>query len=195
VSAAADALTPLVSELDTIGRPLSAGFAALPLQDDPYRRLWQVAGTLREHRGDGHVIALAALEIGGITTLVMRAGVDLTADSIRKARGWTEEEWDAEGLRLIDRGLLDADRRITRAGADLLDQAEHMTNRLAVGPISTLSDAEILRVAERLYPISLAVTPLFPKPTPVGMPGTWNAAADPEALEIPQTPTAETPTV
>src|SRR3984885_11673046 len=91
VERAAAALAPLVDNLDLIGRPLAAGFASLPLEDDPYRRLWQVAGTLREHRGGGHVIAIASLEIAGITTLLLRSGVDLDAASMQKARGWTVE--------------------------------------------------------------------------------------------------------
>ena len=189
VTAAADALTPLVSNLDTIGRPLSAGFAAIPLSDDPYRRLWQVAGTLREHRGDGHVIALASLQIGGIMTLLLRAGVDLDAESMKKARGWTDEEWDAEATRLIDRGLLDADRKITPAGADLLDRAERLTNELAVGPIACLTDDEIRSIAANVYPVASAVSSLFPRPNPIGMPLSWNPDADPDADQIAASPT------
>jgi len=190
VTAAADALTPLVANLDTIGRPLSAGFAALPLQDDPYRRLWQVAGTLREHRGDGHVIALASLQVGGITTLVLRAGVDLDAESMKKARGWTDEEWDAEAARLVDRGLLAADRKITSAGAELLERAEQLTNELAVGPIASLSQDEIRAIAASVYPVASAVSSLFPRPNPIGMPLSWNSDADPDATEVAVSPTS-----
>ncbi len=188
VAAAAEALTPLVGDLDTIGRPLSAGYAALPLQDDPYRRLWQVAGTLRENRGDGHVIALASLGIGGITTLVMRAGVDLDRDGVRKARGWTEEEWDAEASRLIDRGWLDSDRRITASGATLLERAEQLTNTLALGPIAALTDDEVRTVAVALHPIASAVSALFPRPNPIGMPLSWDPEADPDAEAIAGSP-------
>jgi hypothetical protein len=189
IAAAADALTPLVENLDTIGRPLSAAFSALPLEDDPYRRLWQVAGTLREHRGDGHVIALVSLGISGLTTLVLRAGVDLDATSMKKARGWTDEEWEAEAESLVKRGLLAPDRRITPAGADLLDHAEALTNRLAVGPLSSLSDDDIRSVAATLYPIVSAVASLFPYPNPIGMPVSWDPAADPEAGLIAESPT------
>ena len=185
---AADALTPLLAGLDTIGRPLAAGYAALPLEADPYRRLWQVAGTLREHRGDGHVIALASLGIAGITTLVLRAGLDLDATSMKKARGWTDAEWDAEAARLVSRGLLNADRRIAPAGIDLLARAEELTNQLAVGPIADLDDAEILAVARRLAPVTNAVSSLLPQPNPIGMPVSWDPDADPEALLIAASP-------
>jgi len=181
---AADALTPLVADLDTIGRPLAAAFAALPLEDDPYRRLWQVAGTLREHRGDGHVAALVTLEIAGITTLVLRSGLDLDAQSMQRARGWSDEEWSAEAQRLAARGLLDDERRTTPAGVALLDQAEELTNRLAVGAIKGLSDDEVRSVAIALYPVASAVSSLFPYPNPIGMPGSWDPASDPDATAI-----------
>ena len=187
VRAAADALTPLVADLDTIGRPLAAAFAALPLEDDPYRRLWQVAGTLREHRGDGHVAALVTLEIAGITTLVLRSGLDLDAQSMQRARGWSDEEWSAEAQRLAARGLLDDERRTTPAGVALLDQAEELTNRLAVGAIKGLSDDEVRSVAVALYPVASAVSSLFPYPNPIGMPGSWDPASDPDATAIGET--------
>ena len=188
VEQAADALVPLVANLDTIGRPLSAGFAALPLEADPYRRLWQVAGTLREHRGDGHVIALVGLGIAGLTTLVLRAGVDLDATSMKKARGWTDEEWDAEVARLVERGLLRPDRRIAPAGVELLNRAEELTNRLAVGPLAGLTDAELLEVARKLAPVARAVTSLMPQPNPIGMPESWDPDADPEAHHVAESP-------
>jgi hypothetical protein len=185
---AAAALTPLVENLDTIGRPLSAGFAALPLEDDPYRRLWQVAGTLREHRGDGHVIALVNLEIAGLTTLVLRAGVDLDAEAMKKARGWSDEEWGAEADRLVGRGLLTSDRRVTEQGAALLNRAEHDTNRLAMGPLANLSDDGIRHIASTLAPVASAVSSLFPYPNPIGMPISWDPDADPEAERIAEAP-------
>jgi hypothetical protein len=190
VAAAASALTPLVAGLDLIGRPLSSGFAALPLEGDPYRRLWQVAGTLREHRGDGHVIALVSLDIAGITTLVLRSGLDLDATSMQKARGWTDEEWAAEAERLIDRGLLDAERRITPAGADLLNRAEDLTNRLALSAIDGLDDDAVREVARALVPVAGAVGSLFPYPNPIGMPKSWDPVSDPDALLIARTPAA-----
>ena len=188
IAVAASALTPLVDHLDFVGRPLAAGFAALPLEDDPYRRVWQLAGTLREHRGDGHVIAIVGLEIAGITTLVLRSGVDLDATSMQKARGWTYEEWSAETERLIGRGLLSADRRTTLAGIALLNCAEELTNRLALSALDGLDDDAVREVAAALSPVARAVTSLFPYPNLIGMPNSWDPVADPEALSIPEWP-------
>lgn len=188
VTAAASALAQLTHNLDLVGRPLAAGFASLPLEDDPYRRVWQLAGTLREHRGDGHVIALVSLGIAGITTLLLRSGVDLDAASMQKARGWTDDDWTAEADRLVERGLLDADRRITPAGADLLNRAEHLTNRLALSAIDGLDESAVRDVARALVPVAGAVTSLFPYPNPIGMPRSWNPDDDPQAERVADVP-------
>jgi hypothetical protein len=188
VERAASALAPLVQNLDLIGRPLAAGFASLPLEDDPYRRVWQLAGTLREHRGDGHVIVLVGLEIAGLTTLLLRSGADLDATSMRRARGWTDDEWNAEAGRLIDRGLLDGARRITPAGADLLARAEALTNRLALSAVDGLDDAGVRGVGKALVPLAAAVASLFPHPNPIGMPKSWDPESDPDAKQIAEAP-------
>jgi hypothetical protein len=188
VTAAASALAQLTRNLDLVGRPLAAGFASLPLEDDPYRRVWQLAGTLREHRGDGHVTALVSLGIAGITTLLLRSGVDLDAASMQKARGWTDDDWTAEADRLVERGLLDADRRITPAGADLLNRAERLTNRLALSAIDGLDEGAVHDVARALVPVAGAVTSLFPYPNPIGMPRSWNPDDDPQAERVADVP-------
>ena len=193
VAAAADALVPIARVVDTIGRPLAAANAALSESDDPYRRLWQAAATLREHRGDGHVIALVSLEIAGISTLLLRSGLDLDATSMQKARGWTDEEWAASADDLIARGLLGADGRITDDGRYKLEEAEELTNMLAAAPLRKFSKEILLGTARALAPIARAVGDLFPYPNPIGMPKPWDPDSDPEATaisEVPESPEA-----
>jgi hypothetical protein len=188
VVAAADALSGAADAADTIGRPLSAANQALPLNDDPYRRIWQAAGTLREHRGDGHVIALVAEGIAGLSAIVLRAGLDLDATTMQKARGWTAELWAAEQEKLVSRGLISADGRITASGRDALDRAERMTNRLALSPWAGFDDDELRAVAVLALPIARSVSSLYPYPNPIGMPHSWDAETDPEAVSVPATP-------
>ncbi len=190
VSSAADALASVAARVDTVGRPLAAANAALPVEDSPYRRVWQAATTLREHRGDGHVIALVSLGISGITTLLLRSGVDLDAGAMRRARGWSDDEWNAEVVRLVDRGLLRDDRTTTPAGLELLAEAERVTNRLALGLWSHLDDAELLDVARALAPVATPVGALYPRPNPIGIPPAWNPETDPDASAVPAVPTA-----
>lgn len=188
VAAAAEALATAANDIDTIGRPLAAANRALPDESNPYRRLWQATATLREHRGDGHVIALVAGGIAGLSTIVLRSAIDLDAEGMKKARGWTNDEWDAEVRRLVERELLRPDGTITAAATDALRTAEHLTNRLAIGPWAQLDDDELRQVATLLRPIAGACTPLYPRPNPIGMPEPWDAATDPEARSVPALP-------
>jgi hypothetical protein len=190
VARAAAALTSVARNADCIGRPLAAANRALSAEDDPYRQLWQAASTLREHRGDGHVIALVSENIAGLTTLVLRSGVDLEAATMQKARGWTDDQWSAETHRQTTRGLLDAGGRITATGAEALNRAEHVTNRLALGPWEGLADDDLVQVGTLLAPIARSVAELFPYPNPIGMPEPWNPERDPDARLVPVAPVA-----
>ena len=70
--AAAGLLETAARAAVTDGRVLGAANAALPRPTDPLARLWQAATVLREHRGDGHVIALVDAELDGCQALVLR---------------------------------------------------------------------------------------------------------------------------
>ena len=65
-------LAPVAAAADATGRPLFAANATVPLPDDPFAALWQVATTLREHRGDGHVAALVAAGSAGSKRICSR---------------------------------------------------------------------------------------------------------------------------
>ncbi|MHB1171804.1 MAG: SCO6745 family protein [Lacisediminihabitans sp.] len=188
VAKAAAALAPVAQHVDTIGRPLSAANRVLSEESDPYRRLWQAATTLREHRGDGHVIALVSEEIAGLTTIVLRSAVDADAATMKRVRGWSEDEWDAEVEDLMTRGLLNPGNTITATGAEALNRAEHLTNRLALGPWKRMGDEDIITVARLLAPIARACGKIFPYPNPIGMTQPWNPEQDPKASAVPAVP-------
>ena len=190
ISRAAEALAAIAAGTDTVGRPLAAANRALAATGDPYRDLWQATATLREHRGDGHVLALVSEDIAGLTTIVLRSGLDLDTSDMKRSRGWSDEVWDDEQSDLVSRGLLDDDGLITPAGRDAIDRAERLTNRLATAPWGALSDARIAAIAADLAPIARAAAPLYPQPNPIGMPSPWDAVADPAGATIPSGPTA-----
>lgn len=190
IAEAADVLAEASARVDTIGRPLAAANSALAVESDPYRRLWQAAATLREHRGDGHVISLVEGGIAGISTVVLRGALDIDATSLRKARGWTEDEWGAEAEELTARGLLTGQGEISEKGRAALDRAEQMTNHLAVGPWSGVTDDEIASVARTLSPIARACQSVFPLSNPIGMPRPWDPNLDPNASSVPSSPRA-----
>ncbi|MES2095064.1 MAG: hypothetical protein V4531_14830 [Actinomycetota bacterium] len=188
VTEAAEALAGVAARVDTIARPLTAANTALPVETDPYRRLWQAASTLREHRGEGHVIALVEQEIPGLSSIILRSAVDIDATAIRSARGWTEDQWTAEVEELRSRGLLTDRGVISAQGTAALDRTEGLTNRLAGGPWRGLADEEIVDIARVLRPIVTACETLFPYPNPIGMPRPWNPDRDPFASSVPAAP-------
>lgn len=188
IAIAADALSHAAGRARTVGRSLAAANQALPAESDPYRRLWQATATLREHRGDGHVIAQVTAGIEGLSAIVLRSAMDIDAETMKRARGWTEDQWASEVESLAARGMLEQDGSITEAGVDALGRAETLTNRLALDPWSELDERGVVQVARLVAPVAAACASLFPYPNPIGLPHAWDPFADPEAAEVPATP-------
>src|SRR5436305_13249298 len=83
------------------GRPIFAGNAVLPWPAEAHLVLWQATTMLREHRGDGHVVALTAAGVDGCESHVsLVATGSLSRAVLQPNRGWTAEEWDAAAARL-----------------------------------------------------------------------------------------------
>ncbi|MEO6500911.1 MAG: hypothetical protein ABIQ09_03270, partial [Jatrophihabitantaceae bacterium] len=127
---AAGLLETAVQAAVTDGRVLGAANAALPRPADPLARLWQAATVLREHRGDGHVIALVDAELGGCQALVLRDALYGGREQLQPNRGWTDIEWDAAARALVRRGWL-ADDGPTAGGEAAHQAVESRTDRLA----------------------------------------------------------------
>ncbi len=108
----------------------------------------------REHRGDGHNIALAAAGIDGIECHVLLAGTGVTsARVIEKLRGWSADEWDRARIRLIDRNLLDERGLCTDRGHECRAAIEAHTDRLAAEPLRRLGDEGTGQLLDALDPI------------------------------------------
>src|SRR5262245_54763323 len=75
LSEAADLAERAARAADTAGRPLAAAIADLPWPASSHLRLWHAATLLREHRGDGHVVALQAAGLDPVESLVSLAAV------------------------------------------------------------------------------------------------------------------------
>jgi hypothetical protein len=132
------------------GRPLYAGHADLNWPGEPLLDLWHATSLLREHRGDGHVIALAAAGLTGLEALITHTagGQGFTVPFAQRSRGWSGEEWDAGAAGLVERGLLDPSGALTPAGVAVRSETEARTNRLAVAPWAALGPAGADRLAE-----------------------------------------------
>lgn len=129
---------------------LGAANSALTWPDAPHLVLWHAATVLREHRGDGHIAALAAVGLDPVESLVSFAAIGAARPEVFASRGWDEQEWGAARRRLQERGLLAADGTATEAGRELRAKVELRTDEEAAAPWRTLGEEGRLRLVELL---------------------------------------------
>ena len=155
------------------GRPLAAAWSCVPRPDDPVAAAWLGATILREHRGDGHVLAGVANGLRGLdASLTFVATGAITRALIQPTRGWSDEDWDQSVRRLQARGLLDRDGRLTKTGGAIRRDVEDLTDRLAAGPVERLGETGVKRAIDLATPISrgLIDAGVLPVPNPIGAP-------------------------
>ncbi|TDD35995.1 hypothetical protein E1287_12560 [Actinomadura sp. KC06] len=163
-------LRPAAEAGDAAGRALFAANRDLLLPDDPVAALWQLATTLREHRGDGHVAVLTSEGLNGLEANVLASAVsDVPANLLLRSRGWSQEDWDEATAVLSGRGLMD-ENGATEAGRALRADIESRTDTLAAPPYQALDDPESLY--RMLAPLARAVAEHgdMPFPNPIGLP-------------------------
>lgn len=167
-----DALVRAAGEASYDGRALAAAWAGVPVPEDLGARLWWAVTALREHRGDGHVLAATVAGLSGLETSVTHvAGGPLTREALQPNRGWTDPEWDGAVAGLVDRGLLEPDGSLSPAGTELRRRVEDDTDRLAHGPAAALAD-ELPLVRQVLGGLARAIADAGSLPTlnPMGVP-------------------------
>ncbi len=169
-------LGPVAAAADRTGRPLFAANAALPPPGDPIGRLWQLATTLREHRGDGHIAALVTEGITGLQAHLLQVADGRYPDAlIRPARGWSEQEWAEAAATLRGRGLLTVGTapQLTHTGHALLDTIESRTDERAwTGGLSLLGEQGAGEIIALLRPSvrAVAASGILPDVNPTGLP-------------------------
>ena len=173
---AAAVLAPVAAAADPTGRPLGAANAALELPGDPLGRLWQLATTLREHRGDGHVAALVNEGITGLQAHLLQSasGTIPQAVILRARSGWTDEDWAGAADALRARGLLTEgpELALTPAGRTVLDSVEARTDERAwSGALAALGDDGAEEVLTLLRPSvrAVAASGMLPEISPTGL--------------------------
>jgi hypothetical protein len=149
MTALAESLRDATSACAADGRPLYAGHAALDWPDAPHLVMWHAASLLREHRGDGHIWALAGAGLSGIEALVTHTatGKGFLTEFAKTSRGWSQEEWDGAVSGLAARGLLDEQGALTPVGQALRAEIEEQTDRLAAAPWEYLGERRTEEVA------------------------------------------------
>jgi hypothetical protein len=166
---AADLLSAAARAVDLPGRVLAGAYADLPWPDADLDRLWHAATILREHRGDGHVAALLTAGVTGCESVVWRAALeaDLTRATVQRARGWTDDEWDAAAGGLRNRGWLGPDGTATDTARIAYADVEALTDRLAAAPWDHLGPDATERCAQLLEPLAARVWTVLPEDNPI----------------------------
>lgn len=169
---ATDALVAAAESVVTDGRALAAGWQSIVPPDDTAARLWWATSVIREHRGDGHVLAATHAGLSGLeTTLTHVASGVVRRDVIQPNRGWTDEQWGAGIERLRRRGLLASSGRLTDEGTALRRRIEHETDRLARSALDALSpDLPVVREVLTALGRAIAAGGNLPAGNPMGVP-------------------------
>ena len=155
------------------GRALAAANAALEVPDEPHLALWHALTVLREHRGDGHVALLVTGDIGPVEAHILSiASGRSSAELLRTARKWSDDDWDAGVENLVGRGWLREDWTLTTQGGAAREMLEDDTDRLATGPYRALGADGTAELTELLTPLATTIVAagVLPFPNPVGLP-------------------------
>ena len=153
------------------GRAMFAANRQIAPTGDPVADLWQWCTTVREHRGDGHVAALAVLGIDGLeATMLLAADLGIDFELFEQSRGWERRHIDAALSRLGQHGLVDEDGGLTESGRSLRQEIEDLTDRQAFGVLSRLGEAHELVLAH-LEGAAEAIRSAgaIPYPNPIGL--------------------------
>ena len=167
---AADLAWTAARACEDAGRVLGAANRALPRPDAPHLALWQAATTLREHRGDGHLAALAVHGVSPAESHVLKvlAGEAPERD-LRLGRRVPDDAWEAARARLI--GASGATGTGQDVDAPALHAAvEDATDRAAAGPWEALGAEATDRLATLLAPVTEACWSVVPPVNPIGLP-------------------------
>ncbi len=152
VRTAADLTGICVAALPTVTRPMAAAHRALPRPTRPLAALWHDCTVLREHRGDGHLIAVAAAGLTWPEPHLLQGGaVDARQ---QEYRGWDDETWHAAAVGVRGRTLT---------------EVEATTDRLAAPAFAVLDDTSTARLEAALEPLATRCAAALPYPNAMAL--------------------------
>lgn len=152
---AAELLTKAATSAPCEGRPMYAALRAIPVLDDVVARLFHAASLLREHRGDGHVVALMVEGVGRLEAHVLLAlDMGMPAEKFGRIHHLPTAQLAAviDGMR--DRGMISADGWLSEAGRAAKRRVEGLTDDLAALPYEVLSPHELDELDATLEPLA-----------------------------------------
>lgn len=173
VREAAELLWSAAQGADTAGRVLGAANQALPRPEPAHLALWQATSTLREHRGDGHIAALIAHDVGPVEAMTLRIAAGAAdGTGLRRGRGWPDEAWTDAAAALTTRGWLDGAGVPTATGRRGLAEIDTCTEAAAASPWTAIGPDRTRRaldLLDRLVAPILAAD-LIPALNAIGVP-------------------------
>jgi hypothetical protein len=152
---ATELLTTAATSAPAEGRPMYAALLALPVPDDVAARMFHAASLLREHRGDGHIVALMAEGIGGLEAHVLLAlGMDMPAEKFGRIHHLPAAQLAAVTGGMRDRGLIGEDGWLSDTGRAVRHRVEALTDDLAARPYQSLEPDELDELMAILEPLA-----------------------------------------
>ena len=137
------------------GRPMHAALCAVDPPADVAERMFHAASLVREHRGDGHIVALMAEGIGGLECHVLAAlDMGIVPEKFGRIHHLPAEQLNAliEGVR--ERGLIADDGGFSERGRAVKQRIEDLTDDLAAEPYERLAPDELAELIRLLEPIA-----------------------------------------
>ena len=143
----AEQLLAALENLDGLGRPLFNALRALPTPADPPGRAWRAAELVREHRGDGHIAALATAGLDIVEANVLtECWLGYAIGEYSSSRGFSPERLAAGANQLRDRGWLADDDTLSQAGTaarETIEVATDESQRALLAALGTNLNAAI----------------------------------------------------
>ena len=136
----ADTLTAATAAGASLGRCLfSARRAQIP-PSDPFERLWWASETLRDHRGDSHIAAVAVAGVGPVEmNILTELALGGQLGSYTATRGWSPAAIEDAARTLRRCGWLSGGD-LTAEGRNVRTSIERDTDRLDAPIIAAIGD-------------------------------------------------------
>jgi hypothetical protein len=155
---ATELLTKAATSAPYEGRPMHAALRALPVPEEVVARMFHAASLLREHRGDGHIVALMSEGVGRLECHVLYAlSMDMPAEKFGRIHHLPAPQLGAvvDGMR--DRGLIGDDGWLSEAGRAVKQRVEALTDDLAAKPYECLRADELDELMAILEPLAALI--------------------------------------
>ena len=132
-----------------------AALRAIPTPEDMVTRLFHAASLLREHRGDGHIVALMAEGVGGLEAHALFAlDMDMLPEKFGRIHHLPAAQLAEVTDGMHERGLIGADGRLSQQGRAVKRRIESLTDDLAAKPYEILEPSELGELITILEPLA-----------------------------------------